>query len=476
MNGVSSTDLALDMGFSLKRAVHLDESALQRIADCGGLTTSQLDELVSWTGRAIGEVRMVFRDEVFVSRSLRNPVIRGCPVCLRKDFEAAPDRPLTQMALRGDWQLKDVSLCIEHLHPLVRLWDVGRPVDRYDLTSRFTEIMEDIAESKLEQQRSKPSPYDSWLNTRLLNGTDDTWLKDHSLYASTTFCSLLGTELLRLQSSANANAIPRRRLAQSLGFNVARSGDIAIREALDRLANLADGYNDEPLKAFGQLYSDLARAHLTKKDFALFRKILSDCIVETWPIAKGESVLGFIQPKRRLHSVNSAAQEANIGPAAMEKILIHVGAISAQDKRQNSRKTFNAAPYEDILAEIPKLVGPTEMRMAMGATRRQFSSLAEDGVLRPRFSIPTMKSPWRISDGLALVEELKRLAKPIDAPDDRWEQIQQAKKRSGINVGSILSAVRLGKLNLARRLDQEGYKSFLVLKLEIDTMRVREKS
>ncbi|WP_211301071.1 TniQ family protein, partial [Aliiruegeria haliotis] len=106
MNGVSATDFALDMGFSIKKIVSLDEDALNDLATCGGLTGAQLEELVSWTGRSIGEVRMTFRDEVFVTRAVRNPIIRGCPVCLREDVEEAESNsanPLTQMTMRGDW-------------------------------------------------------------------------------------------------------------------------------------------------------------------------------------------------------------------------------------------------------------------------------------------------------------------------------------------------------------------------------------
>ncbi|WP_339108733.1 hypothetical protein [Thioclava sp. GXIMD4216] len=33
----------------------------------------------------MGDVRMRYRGEVMVSRALRNPIIRGCPICLRGD-------------------------------------------------------------------------------------------------------------------------------------------------------------------------------------------------------------------------------------------------------------------------------------------------------------------------------------------------------------------------------------------------------
>lgn len=88
MNGVCATDFAVDMGFSLKRMVDLEQGALGRLGECGGLTDPQLTELVSWTGRRVGEARIAFRDEVIISRALRHPTLRGCPVCLREDMKA----------------------------------------------------------------------------------------------------------------------------------------------------------------------------------------------------------------------------------------------------------------------------------------------------------------------------------------------------------------------------------------------------
>jgi hypothetical protein len=107
------------MGFSLKRIVLLEGAAIERLAAYGGLSARQLQELISWTGQSIGDVRMSFRGETFVSRALRNPVIRGCPICLREDAQAGGDKPLKFMAMGGDWQLREVNICVRHSHPLI---------------------------------------------------------------------------------------------------------------------------------------------------------------------------------------------------------------------------------------------------------------------------------------------------------------------------------------------------------------------
>ncbi|MEP1495727.1 hypothetical protein, partial [Pseudophaeobacter sp.] len=239
----------------------------------------------------------------------------------------------------------------------------------------------------------------------------------------------------------------------------------------DALVSLASGHNDEPQKAFGKLYVELTQFYLAKEDFAPFRKIMRDCILDYWPIAPGETVLGYFQPTRKLHSVGTAAREAKIGPALLEQFLVDARAITADDQRPVSRKTFDAVAYADLLAEVPTLVGPAKMQHEMGATFMKFKSLAEDGMIKPRIQVATINSPWRISDGIALVEELLEIAQPVAPTNTKWEGIQQAKKRTGLWVGKIIEALRNGELQLGHYTNVEGYAGFCVLKTEINGMR-----
>jgi hypothetical protein len=470
MNGVSTANFALDMGFSLNKIISLEEEAACSLAECGGLTDKQLKELMSWTGQRVGDVRMAFRGEVFVSRALRNPIIRGCPICLREDSEADLSHPLSHMAMRGDWQLRELNICVAHQHPLVPLWEYGPPTDRFDISARLAEILPAVLDGRLEQPRVPPSPYDLWLTGRLNTGADDTWLADKSLYAATTFCKLLGTELQHLPGSPSANGVAVDTPAHDVGFDVARHGEARVRGALNALAARAVGHNDEPNKAFGQIYLDLSQAHLNKADFAPFRKILRDCIVDIWPVAAGEDVLGFIQKERQLHSLSTAARQTGIGADLLEQFLVHAGAIAPDDNRPASRKTFDAEANAELIADIPTLVGPREMQRQIGATRRQFASLVENNILKPRIDISTIKFPWRVSDGSALVAELQGMAKSIDPSDDRWEEIQKAKRRSDVSVGTIISAIRARRLQIGRSEDLWGYAGFSVLKLEINEL------
>jgi hypothetical protein len=215
---------------------------LQGFVALSDLQLEALEALISWTGKGVGSVRMAFRGEVFVSRALRNPKIRGCPVCMRNDAEAHGGAPDEVMAMPGDWQLREVSICVQHSHPLVPLWEMGPPSHRYNISERLEEIRTDILTGRLDQPEVTPSDYDLWLDARLADGHDDTWLAAHALYAAKAFIRLFGVELFRLDEPKQCDAASRIRAAQGKAFEIVRQGDSALTD----LASLATGAADEP--------------------------------------------------------------------------------------------------------------------------------------------------------------------------------------------------------------------------------------
>ena len=470
MNGVGLRDFCVDMGFSIRKLINLDRDALDIVFELAELEEEQLAELVSWTGQKSGEVRMTFRDEIFVSRALRNPVIRGCPVCLRDEALADPERPLGAITMKGDWQLREVSVCVRHAHLLVPLWEQKVLTERYDLTARLPEILSGLQSGNLDQPNVPLSSFDRWLDGRLEDGRDGTWLADQSLYAATTFCRLLGVELERSANAPKRNEVASLRAAQVAGFKVAAKGPEAIAAALDKLAADASGSGDLPQKAFGAVYRELARAHINDEAFDAFRHIVWKRIIAIWPVAAGETILGFTLQERKLHSLATAAREAGVGEFLLDQLLIEAGAFDSSDTRPPARKTFDAGGHAALLVEAQTLVGPLAMQRAMGATKKQFKSLVEGGLLVPRTKISTVKSPWRLQDGLDFVEALIRLAPEVVSDVSKWEPIQQAKKRTRLSVGSIIQAIRNGRLSAARFDGLTGYSSICVPKADIDQL------
>lgn len=116
--GVAASDFAYDMGISFKRVVNQDPAAISTVAEFAGLSGDKVADMLSWTGVRAGNVRMEYRGDIVVSRAVRHPTMRGCPACLREDALEDPDDPISCMVMRGDWQFRDVSMCLRHSRPL----------------------------------------------------------------------------------------------------------------------------------------------------------------------------------------------------------------------------------------------------------------------------------------------------------------------------------------------------------------------
>jgi hypothetical protein len=463
----AAPELAYDMGAPFKRLLEQDELAFGNVANWAKLAPDTMEELLSWTGTRAGNVRMRFRGELYVSRALRNPVMRGCPACLREDAAGTTGPPHGAMAMRGDWQFREVTLCLRHGRPLVPLWTAAAPRDRFDIGARLREIESNILSGALDQRSQIPSPYDIWLDQRLADGSDTTWFRDHTVFTVTTLCRLLGQALLKDNTPEDDSASGGIHAA---GFNVAVRGEAAIRDALDQIAAMATGAWDEPQKAFGPLYSRLNRDYLKEPGFDAFREILRDCILENWPLAAGEMVLGKPLPERRFHSLITAARETGIGPRVLAHFLTEAGAIPLNDLRPPGRRLFDAQVYAGLLAEIPTLVGPIAMRTAMGATKKELVALEEEGVLTPRTRVQTVKNPWRMSDGLALVTELSARAVTVEDKDKNWETLLLARRRSKVALDTLVRAIRDTHLTVGQRAGVPGFHGIVILKSEVDVL------
>jgi hypothetical protein len=175
-------------------------------------------------------------------------------------------------------------------------------------------------------------------------------------------------------------------------FGVARDGEASIRNALDRVARAASGPLDEPNKAFGPLYAGI-RDYADEEGFAPYVAILRACILDHWPIAPGELVLGVVVHERRLHSLVTASRETGVGSSVIEQFLVESGALQEQDDRPPNRRLFDAQANAALLAEIPTLVGPIAMQKAMGATRKELVALEEEEILVPRTRLPRSRTP-----------------------------------------------------------------------------------
>ena len=461
--GVRTRDFALDMGLSMRRILISDGSAIAALCELGDVGGAA-QTMISWSGQPIANAKMAFRSERFILRSLRQPDVRACPICLHEDARDHPDQAGNLMAIRGDWLLRDVRICVYHKHPLVTLWRREPLSSRYDIQARLAEIAPRIFAGAFHEDLVDPTPYDLWLDSRLRTGSDRTWLAETSLQAAILFCRLLG-EVVRRES---VEFTTTRESSHVVGFEIARGGRDAIRYAFHELASSATGYNDGPRAAYGGLFTALDQTYAHDRSFDPFRDLLREHLIRTWPIAAGEVVLGTPLSRRRIHSIKSAAIETGLKEDLIERVLVSEGIVDGDSNLPLTRRTFPADRSEPLLARLPRFLGTVNMRRAMGATKVQFDALVACMLIRPAVDRHATKRPWDPEDGTAFLASLLRDAPGIASNDDGWEHIHMSTVRRGVPIVAVVEGVRNGRIGVGRRADLRGYAGVFVRRRDID--------
>jgi hypothetical protein len=462
-NGLDVLAFSKDMGFSFKRVLNFEQSALEKLVDVSGISSKILDELISWSGKPAGDIRMHFRGELVPSRALRSPVVRGCPMCLLADLKSGQDAPLKTLTYRGDWQLKDFKVCIEHYVPLVPLWEESSLSKRWDFQARFSDLLTVPTLSQTKQSCCHVTGYDHWLHQRLLTGKDDTWLRAHTVFATSRLCLHIGQQIISHDIPGPFRTTGGKR-PEAVGFDALRAGPSRLPELLNALIVAVPDAGDGPKKAFGALYPMLNRDYADAKEFDAFRDVVRSCILDNWPHASGDVVLGQLVKDRTLHSVASAAQEIGVGDALLDRILTAKGVFSADDPRPATRKTFDAKQFQDLLQDIPHWVGPKAILNTLGATRAQFQRLVEHGLLTPTVNDPTVQARWRASQAQDLLDSLINASVNIPQNAVGWIPLHNAGGQVQGGLKSLIDKVLSGTLSLGYLPDRQGYRSLMVPK------------
>ncbi len=462
-NGTDAISFAMDMGGSLKRVVHQDAEMVKLVGQLAGITDEEMTTLLSWTGEPLGDVRMQYRGEVFVSRAVRNPVVRGCLRCLAEQA-AAPGVPLANMAMQGHWLCRGVDICITHQQPLVPLWTEGNPVRREDMGAHLRTLLPDLTSMTAKTECVAVSAYDAWLDKRLSENQDLTWLRTQTSFAGMTMCLALGEDILRHQSLT-----PNDRAAKAAGFGVISSGPDAIRATVRSLLRKDDGtltISKSPLKS---LSYTLVEAYPDSMEFEDFRQIIRDELMTFWPIAPGDTLLGQVVATRRFHTIASAAEQTGLHKGLLQDILVAEGVFDPTQCQQTPPRTFDAEAYAAFLAEIPHLVPGSDIMTELGATETEFEALCAEGVLRPYLKTAKVLNRWRRADATALRETLTSRLRTKQASRNA-DTLLMTRRALGVRLTALIAAIQDGRLAAFRHDDQEGFHAIRVDRMDVEAL------
>lgn len=408
-NELSAVDFGRYTGVTFTKVLRGDPETMKMLASRGGI---DCHELQTWSPSSIDGPLYNFIGHTFPSKTVLFPKVRGCPICLREDVDGSDLPPEQSMTVKGNWLIPHVTICLKHEHPLVEMWHESAPTARYDTALQFARLSPSITIGGLDQDNREPTDFDIWIDDRISGIEGDTWLDQHGLHAASTFCRLLGYALLRHEMSAPSSAHQDSRWAlYQMGFDIARHGPQAIREALQGLQDLPCSPQQGPKAVFPLLYDRLAHDHRGDPAYEPFSAILRQHLLETWPLGVGDELMGEPITVRRLHSLNSAARETGVDPRRLRTMLISAGLLD--DSKGDAWATFDAHAAADILAHLTELLPAKNFCEAFCMSRSQFNLLVADDVLVPAIASTGTKNIWSPRDGQAFLDELLQGAEQL---------------------------------------------------------------
>lgn len=466
---IDAATFAADKGTTFQKVINGETEAFDEMRILG---TNIPGAILDWSPIKAGPGRRRFRGHSFSSKVVLDSELRGCAICLRSDADGSANLAYTRMAMRGHWLVPHITLCLEHEHPLVPLWQETNPTSRFDSALHLANLSDDIVNGRLDRHLREPTDFDIWIEGRLHGEPGSGWLSSHDLHAASTFCFLLGNSMLRLDSIEPRWALGENRWAPyQLGFAVAEHGIDAIRDALKKLQLLPVASHDGAKKIFPLMYDRLSHDYRDDPNFEPYRQVLRDHMSQTWPLGPGDELLGEPVIERRLHSVRTAALATGIDQRRMRKMLEAAGVVpKASVGLPDSWEVFDARAMQALLVDLAEFMAAKDFAEFIGASRSQFNLLVRDGVLGPSLLADNVKAVWSPSTGVAFLASILSGATTLTRAHEKWVHLSISAQRLKIGPGAIIEAIREGRINLVgKHPDKSGYASIYVYHDEVGT-------
>ncbi|PHP28690.1 TniQ family protein [Limimaricola cinnabarinus] len=465
-NGLPTSTFGADFELPFSKIIQGDELVCQRLAELGGVA---LDALLEWTPIHLGGREHSFRGEIFHAKSIKPVAIRGCPACLREDMAKDPSPWMPHM--RADWLLRHLRVCTEHEMPLVDLWADPASTVRFDFAARLAEIRTSLEEGGLDGEPREASLFELYVADRLHGQHSGNWFDGIDLQAVCVFSELLGRAAVRLETGGRNRVHPDELWAEAAtGYVLSAEGPDQVRDTLARLQSKLGAPRQGPKGVFGDLYDRFAH-ELTSEPYGVFRGIIRDHILATWPVGAGDNVMGEPVLERRLHSVRTAAEEGGIDDRRLRKLLRERGILTgAALSSTDEWAVFDAKAVKPIIEELNRMVSGIELQQLMNISRSQFESLRADGYLSPAIAAAGAKPLWKATDAHRFVADLLRGAETVHAKMHGWRTLQEACHQLRVRPAEIIDLIKKGELRRIGSYSQAtGYASILVDRDELQS-------
>ncbi len=389
INGRTLYQFGADLELPIPALIAGQKIAVLEFAALSGADPGRLhaNAFVTPSGRSSTVRGMAFRSSGLVRTGLR-----FCPHCISDQIARPRENPWAPAHIhayqRIAWSLANIRCCPDHAVELAACTDqrLGTP-QAYDFSMRIEPFVPELPRLCADAQPMLPSACDRFIHARLNGEAPPPGLLGkldiHAVAQSAERLGLLILHGPRTRISAMNSQMLQT--CAAAGFKVLEGGTSAVRailENLERRGKDTDAY--AAIKGtYGYFYSWLAR-EAPEKELHPLREILRDHLLERFPFAAGDVVLGRTVQKRTLHSIRSLHIEKGIHPKKARKLLHALGLINeTNDRRHDERVVFDADEAERALVSAADDLSEVQLQAYIGADRVQTRLLIEGGYIKP---------------------------------------------------------------------------------------------
>ncbi|WP_419951735.1 TniQ family protein [Methylobacterium sp.] len=375
------------LGLNFSALASGDPGAIEKLAE---LTNVSTEALQTNAIRRNGEA-FTFRGQTMLRSMMRRSRYFACPACIAEDIAASKLAPECAVYGRAFWQFAPIRACPTHGIALQPIGEARLPSEFHDFARGVRPALDHLDRLVGQAVSIEPSRAQAYLIGRFEGHTRaPLWLDNLAWHVAARVCEMLGAV------SIFGPTVPLRTLtdadwhrAGDVGFGIAQSGEAGVRAFLSDLqATNPSSWNavDGAQAMFGRLYQWLAFG-APHADFDPIRDVMFRHIVETTPIAPGETLFGRRVEYRSVHSIRTASQDTGRHPKTLRKILLAQGVIDRDDDGSlDHHVRFDAAQTQALLAHHEDAVSIKGLETYLNTGRVQAKILVKHGFIEPLHS------------------------------------------------------------------------------------------
>lgn len=342
---------------------------------------------------------------------------RYCAACVCDDIENGHDTLEARAFQRFWWWYEPVTHCPDHGCRLSESDEQKGHRFSIDFAAYLRDRLNDVKAEARAAGRVATDPFESYVHRRLTGLAQDArpLLDEVPLHVVVTFCDAVG-RLSTIGHREKAVWIRDRdrQAYRSKGYEIVAGGrDAFLGYLAERVRGAANARGLSKRNKYGIIYDRLTE-NLGSPEWEPLVQLIRDDALATIALGAGEEVLGYVLPRRRIHSLHSAHVESGIHPKTIRKLLLNRGVLSGDIRKES----YNAVVFEvekvtDILEKIQGSVITADAAKRLGVPKKTLHTFRDAGLVRAIGTDDVFGHSWQryvasdVEKVLAAVESIK---------------------------------------------------------------------